>query len=72
MSEPCIYESDINMIKDHVEAGKGWRKVMVGIVFAIILQVMGFLYTWGETRQIIKHNSSTIERVLTKLDNMKL
>lgn len=53
----------------HMKAGDGWRKAIIAIVFAIVIQVVTFATMWGELKTMVNYNSRDIARVCVFLDN---
>lgn len=56
----------------HIDDGKGWRTAILGVVFTVIIQVGAFLFMWGGLTTTVSEHSKNIERVMNKLDNIKL
>ena len=54
--------SSIDAIKKHIEDGEQWRKAIVGVIFAGIIQVVGFAYLFGGLNQKVNHQGDQIYR----------
>ena len=56
----------------HTQESKGWRVAIIGIVFAIIVQIVTFAAMWGELKASVNYNSKTIDRVCAYIDRVTL
>jgi len=48
------------LIEDHIQGSKGWRSAIVGIVFAIVIQVITFGYFYGRLTQMVEINTARL------------
>ena len=74
-------------IENHIKEGKGWRATIITVGLAIFIQVGAFLVMWGSLTTTVKKNTDylwgditpkvhnnirDIDRILTKLDSIKM
>jgi len=74
-------------IDNHIIEGKGWRMAIIGILITVITQVGAFLfmwggltntvnknssYLWGELTDSARENTRNMDRLMVKLENIKL
>lgn len=50
-------------ISDHIKQGARWRIAILGIVFAGIVQVVGFAYFFGQITQIVRFHTQQLEEL---------
>ena len=44
-------------IQKHMDDGKGWRLSIIGVVFAIIVQIVTFAFMWGGLNKQVEINT---------------
>ena len=86
MSEPCIQQEKIGRFEEFIENTKGMRTAIAGIIVAIIIQVMAFLFMWGGLVNTVnrnteylwkdlsvstRENTRNLDRLMTKLEGIK-
>lgn len=60
----------IDDIRSHISAGARWRSAIIAIVCAIVLQVVGFSYMYGNLCKTVSVNERILTRILTySIDN---
>lgn len=47
---------------DHIVQGKGWRMAVVGTVVAVVIQVVGFAFMYGNLYKTVVVNERIIQR----------
>lgn len=61
--EECIIsmrnegQRTIREMEKHIEQGEGWRKAIIGIIFAGIVQVVVFGMMWGKLSNQVEINT---------------
>lgn len=70
--EPCKWDEEIGKIKEFMSNTKGLKMTMFTISVAILIQVGAFLIMWGSLTETVKNHDKSINRILTKLDNVKI
>jgi len=68
----CTQMEKIGKFPEFMDSVKGLRPTIYMITLAILLQVGTFLYLWGGLTTTVQGNVKSIERILTKLDNIKI
>ena len=51
----------IDDISKHIEHGTAWRISIVGIAGLIVLQIIGFVFMWGQLCKVVETNTARIE-----------
>ena len=74
-------------IENHITEGKGWRFAIIGILITLMTQVGAFLfmwggitstvqknsdYIWGELTSMTKENTRNLDRLMSKLEDVKV
>ncbi|OGM12528.1 hypothetical protein A2V80_00845 [Candidatus Woesebacteria bacterium RBG_16_39_8b] len=72
MTIPCTQEENIGKFKEFMENSKGLKATIFTIAVAILLQVGTFIFLWGGLTTIVKVHDKAIDRILGKLDNVKI
>ena len=68
----CTQQEKIGKFMEFMDSVKGLRPTLMMISLAILIQVGTFLYLWGDLTTTVKNNSEDINRVLSKLDGVKI
>lgn len=68
----CTQMEKIGKFTEFMDSVKGLRPTIYMITLAILLQVGTFLYLWGGLTTTVQGNVQAIEKILTKLDGIKL
>lgn len=68
----CTQQENIGKFIEFMDSVKGLRPTLLMISLAILLQVGTFLYLWGGLTTTVKNNCEDINRVLSKLDGVRL
>ena len=86
MAVPCIQEEFLGRVKEFMSDFKSMKSQMTGIIVAIIAQIVifGFLwgqltgtvsknseYLWGDITTSTKENTRNLDRLMTKLEDIK-
>jgi hypothetical protein len=72
MSLPCKWDTEIGRILEFISESKGLKATMFTISVAVLLQVGTFLFLWGGLTTTVATHEKNINRVLSKLDSIKL
>lgn len=62
----------MEQVEKHVEQGSRWRIAILGIAFALILQVVSFVYMFGRLVESNEQRGKQIDLIMTKLINSSL
>ena len=68
----CMKEEFLGQVKEFMNNYKGMKATMFTIAVAILIQVGAFLIMWGSLTTTVKQNVKDIDKILTKLDNVKI
>lgn len=52
----------LKQFSEHMKAGEGYRKAIVGVILTIILQVGGFIYMWSRLATTVEFHGKTLEQ----------
>lgn len=63
-----VCEEKFNQFEKHIEQGEKWRQAIIGIVFAIILQVITFAALWGRMAATVEFVKEQVGVVSSKID----
>ncbi len=72
MSIPCDKEEFLGEVKEFIANSKGLKGTLFTIALTILLQVGTFLYLWGGLTATVKNHDKSIDRLVSKLDNLKV
>jgi len=68
-SDPlAVCEERFKQVFQHIAQGEQWRVAILGIIFAIILQVVAFATLWGELTTKVKYIEKGLDMTASKLD----
>lgn len=77
--EPCKWDEEMGWmrefmgkVKEFIDSNKGTKVLQYSIVGVIIVQVGAFLVMWGSLTTTVKAHTKDIDKILTKLDNVKI
>ena len=83
--ESCPHDQTIGKFKEFMDSMKGFKTILGTISFAIVVQVMTFLFLWGSLTTTVKandkymwtelspkttENTRNIDRIMTRLEGM--
>mgnify|MGYP001558529156 CR=1 FL=1 len=72
MTIPCNKEEFLGEVKEFMSNNKGLRTTLTTVAVAILLQVCTFLYLWGGLTTTVKVHDKTIDKLVSKLENIKI
>jgi hypothetical protein len=72
MTKPCDKEEFLGEVKEFIANSKGLKATMFTLAIAILIQVGTFLFLWGGLTTTVKNHDKSIDKMLTKLDNIKI
>ena len=72
MTQPCDKEEFLGEVKEFIANSKGLKATMFTLAIAILIQVGTFLFLWGGLTTTVKNHDKSIDKMLTKLDNIKI
>jgi hypothetical protein len=55
--------SNYEEIQAHIMQGEGWRKAIVGIIFAGFVQIVSFAYLFGTLSHTVQEHENRFSRV---------
>ena len=55
----------LHAIQKHMDDGKGWRMSIVGIIFAMIVQIVTFAFMWGGLNKQVEINTARWDNLIT-------
>ncbi|MBI5872705.1 MAG: hypothetical protein HZB36_00980 [Candidatus Omnitrophica bacterium] len=56
----------------HLDESKGWRISIIGIVFAIIIQIVSFASLWGKLSTQVDYHERTIDKLMVTVEKLCL
>jgi len=56
----------IEAIKDHIKQGYTWRATIIGIMVAVVLEVIAFAYTYGILSKTVNTNEKIIQGLVSE------
>jgi hypothetical protein len=59
------FEQDV---KDHIRQGEQWRLAIVGVVFAILMQIGGAIYVFGQLNNRICRTEAAIDKLISVVE----
>lgn len=65
------HEQQIKTVFKHIDEGDGWRRAILGIVFAIVLQVVAFAALWGRLTTKMEYVERDGERISNKVERLE-
>ena len=68
----CSQMEFIGKTREFIESMKGLKATLFTVSLAILIQVGTFLYLWGGLTTTVETNVKTIDKILTKLDSVKI
>ena len=72
MPHECTKEEFLGQVKEFMINFKDMNVTTKAIVIAIITQIAVFLVMWGGLITTVKQNVKDIDRILAKLDSIKI
>ena len=59
--ESSLKDSKHN-IESHINQGDGWRKAIIGIIFAGVMQIVTFAYYYGQLSSVVYTTQEMMEK----------
>jgi hypothetical protein len=72
MTHECSKEEFLGQVKEFMDGCRGMKGTLFTIAITILLQVGTFLYLWGGLVTTVKVHDKAIDKLVSKLDNVKL
>jgi len=68
----CKWDVQMGKIIEFMSEVKGFKATLFTIALAILIQVITFAFLWGGLTTTVKSHNININKILTKLDNVKI